>query len=72
MSRRIDDHGSWAGASNSGGNPLPMGSKMKTIEKQEGIGSITDYPDTEEKIREQQNDNKRQANKNPIKPGQRN
>ena len=71
MSRRVDDHSAWMGSS-SKDNPLPQESKMKSFVHQEGIGTINDYPDTEEKVREQQNADKRQANTNPIKSGQRN
>ncbi len=69
--QRIDDHSSWAGK---GGREsvLPVGNKVKTYSSAEGAGSETDYEDTTEKVKAQQQESVRQIKAKPMKPLYRN
>jgi hypothetical protein len=66
MSRRIDDHAFWAGG-RSKGSIFPEGAKTQEHASEEGDGTITDYPDTTERIANQQRHNKAQMKKHALK-----
>lgn len=63
--KRIDDHSSWI----SSDGKFPMDSKMKTVDSAQGCGSLGEYWDTSEKIKDQQEMNIRKAKSQPQKPG---
>ncbi len=71
MGKRIDDHSFWAGSSTEE-SVLPMGVKSKMSSSAEGAGGLTDYRDTSEAIKEQQEMGISKAKSNPVKPGYRN
>jgi hypothetical protein len=69
--RRIDDHASFAGKG--GKMVLPEGNKIKQYKSADGSGHIgTMYPDTSEKIMEDQKKGDAKAKAHAIKPGYRN
>jgi hypothetical protein len=45
--RRIDDHSSWLGS----GKEIPMGAKQKEFAQASSVGHLSDYMDTEDKIK---------------------
>ncbi len=69
--RRIDDHSSWVGKG-SNGSVFPMGAKVKNESSAESAGSVAEYEDTTEKIKEQQNMSKQKIKSHPQKSGYRN
>lgn len=68
--RRIDDHSSWVGKG-SDGSVFPMGCKMKRESSAEGAGSVTDYPDTTEAIRKDQEASERKIRGHKQREGYR-
>ena len=71
MSRRIDDHSFWAG-SRSKGSIFPEGAKTQMHDSDGGEGRMMDYPDTDPRIREQQNDNEKKMASHKLKVPYRN
>jgi len=69
--RRIDDHSNWVGSKPSG-SVFPDGAKMKSFSDGESAGALMDYQDTENKIKDVQNEQVRKAKSSPMKPGYRN
>jgi hypothetical protein len=69
--RHINDHSSWIGKA-SKDSPLPIGNKVKDESSAEGAGGIKRYEDTTETIKAQQEANKSQIHKHPLKPNYRN
>lgn len=70
--KRIDDHSFWAG-SKGNASVFPDGPhKQKHESSAEGFGSLSHYEDTTEKIKSQQEENKRKVHSHPQKPGHRN
>lgn len=69
--KRINDHSFWAGKG-SNGSVFPMGAKVKGESSAEGVGGISNYPDTTEKVKSQQEMNKSKVNSHPQKPLHRN
>lgn len=70
--RKITDHAFWAGGK-SKGSVFPEGVHHKAEQSAEGAGHVGDmYPDTTEKIRENQMKNDSKAKAHQIKPGYRN
>ena len=69
--QKIDDHSFWAGGASKEG-PFPTGNKVKHESSADGFGAMSEYEDTTEKIRAQQESSKRKVASNPMKPGHRN
>lgn len=69
--KRIDDHSSWVGKG-SDGVVFPSGAKMKRETSAEGAGGISEYEDTTEKIKAQQDMGIRKAEGHKQKPLHRN
>lgn len=69
--RRIDDHSSWIG-SRSKGSVFPEGVHHKMESSAEGAGAVSQYADTTEAIRSQQEAGKGKVKAHPTKPGFRN
>lgn len=69
--RAIDDHSFWAGG-HSKGSVFPEGAKTKDTSSAEGFGALMHYEDTSEAIKTQQEQNKKQVHKDPMKPHYRN
>ena len=69
--RKIDDHSFWAGAKPKG-TVFPEKAKMKEETSAEGSGHLgTEYPDTTEKIRENQMARDAKVKAHKIKAGYR-
>jgi hypothetical protein len=64
--RRIDDHKFWAGGA-SKESPMPMKAKMKQEHSADGVGAVTYYEDTTEKIHGAQELNKKKVHGLPRK-----
>jgi len=69
--QKINDHGSWVGKG-SDGVVFPSGAKMKRETSAEGAGGVSEYEDTTEKIKAQQEMNIRKAEAHKQKPLHRN
>jgi len=69
--RRIDDHSFFAG-SKSKASVFPEGVHTKMESSAEGVGELSQYWDTSEKIKEQQVMGERKAKGHATKPGYRN
>lgn len=69
--RRIDDHSFWAGGK--GKNTVFPDGPHKTKEERsaDSAGSVTNYEDTTEKIREYQEMGEKKVKNLPRKPGHR-
>jgi hypothetical protein len=68
--RRIDDHKVWAGAP-AKGEVFPMGSKTKMESSAGGEGELSEYWDTTEKLKEQQEMAQKKIRSHPMKQGYR-
>lgn len=68
--QRIDDHASWIGAAPRG-EVFPKGVKTKSYESASGDGGITDYPDTSELIKRDQDGAIRKSKSQKTEPGYR-
>lgn len=64
--QRIDDHAAWMG-SRGKHTVLPDGAKTKHVRSTEGIGSVANYEDTNDKIVEQQEISNRKVKGHPRK-----
>lgn len=71
MSRRIDDHGFWAG-SKSKGSIFPEGAKTQAHDSDGGEGAMHDYPDTDPEIRKQQGLNEKKMSSHKLHVPNRN
>ncbi len=69
--QRINDHGFWAG-SKSKDSVFPKGVHTKTMSSAEGAGKESDYEDTSEKIKSQQEMGVSKAKSHQMKAGYRN
>lgn len=70
--RHINDHGFWAG-SRSHGSVFPDGGhKIKDESSAEGVGGLSHYEDTTEKIHAQQKMGEGKVRSHPQKPLHRN
>lgn len=69
--RRIDDHSFWAGGK-SKGSVFPEGAKTKDEHSASVAGSMGEYEDTTEKIKEYQDKGTKKVHSDPRKPGERN
>ncbi len=67
--KRIDDHAFFGG---SGSPRFPTGNKLKSESSAEGSGGISQYEDTTEKIKSQQEMGIKKAKSHPQKSGYRN
>ena len=70
--RRIDDHKSWMGGPGKGMVMPDGGGKTKSESSAGGEGSLNQYWDTTEKIKEQQVMGERKSSSHAMKPGYRN
>jgi hypothetical protein len=69
--QRIDDHSSWIGAA--GKNMvMPQGVHTKAESSASDFGGLSQYEDTTEAIKKQQNMNVSKVKGHPQKPGHRN
>jgi hypothetical protein len=68
--RRITDRASFAG--NGGKYPFSEGNKMKSYESAEGAGAESNYPDTSDLIKKDQNMGISKAKAHKMKDGYRN
>lgn len=66
--QRIDDHGSWMGGKGKM-SPLPDGVKTKDMSHAQGAGALSEYEDTDEKIRSVQEMNVSKAKSSALKSG---
>lgn len=67
MGRRIDEKGGpWGGGKK--GSVFPEGVHVKEIKSAEGAGRAMDYPDTEEKLKSQQEEGIRKAERQKLPP----
>jgi len=71
VSRRIDDHDSWAGEAPSREKPFPDGAKMKRYQSAEGGGRVLNYPDMDPLIKHVQDLSVDQVKKHPMAEGYR-
>jgi len=70
--QRIDDHSFWAGAKGKD-TVFPDGPhKTKEESSADGMGGLTQYEDTTEKIKSQQLMGMAKVKSHPMKPGYRN
>lgn len=69
--RKIDDHSFWAGGK-SKGSVFPEGVHHKMESSATGAGKISDYPDTTEAIKRDQEHGVSKIHGKPMKPGFRN
>ncbi len=69
--QKINDHSFWAGGK-SKGSVFPEGVKHKAESSAEGAGAVTQYEDTTEKIKSQQEMGIRKAKSHMQKPSYRN
>lgn len=69
--RKIDDHKFWAGSSEEG-TVFPKGAKMKAERSGESEGDLgSNYPDTTDDIRRDQDRGADKIRSRPVKPGNR-
>jgi len=66
---RIDDHAFFAG---SGSPKFPVGNKTKEYSSASGAGEESDYEDTSEEIKQQQQLAAAKVKSHPMKPNHRN
>jgi len=66
--KRIDDHSSWI----SKDGKFPMESKMKEESSADGAGGLSEYWDTTEKLKKQQEMGQAKIKSHATKPGYRN
>lgn len=71
MAQQINDHSFWAGGK-SKASVFPEGVKTKSYSSAEGAGKESDYEDTSEKIKSQQQMGVAKAKAHPMKPLYRN
>lgn len=71
MVQKINDHSSWVGKG-SNGTVFPQGVKLKGYSSAESAGKESDYEDTSEKIKSQQNMSSSKIKGNPTKALHRN
>ncbi len=69
--RKINDHSFWAG-SKSAGSVFPMGVKLKSESSASQAGAVTQYEDTTEAIKSQQDMGAAKVKAHPMKFGYRN
>ena len=69
--QKINDHGFWAGGK-SKGSVFPAGVHHKAESSAEGSGHISDYPDTTEHVKRDQEHAKGKISSKAMKPGFRN
>jgi len=69
--RKINDHSSWVGKG-SGGVVFPHGAKIKSESSADAFGGLSNYEDTSEAIKSQQEMNKRKVHSHAQKAGHRN
>jgi hypothetical protein len=69
--RKIDDHSSMWGSAEKG-EVFPKGAKVKMEKSADGAGELSEYWDTTEKIKEQQDMGERKVGSHRMKPGYRN
>lgn len=68
--RRIDDHSFWAGG-RSKASVFPEGNKSKQYKSAEGVGEVSEYEDTSEKIHQFQEMADKKVKSHPRKAGHR-
>ncbi len=71
MVQRIDDHSSWIGKG-SNGTVFPSGAKMKQESSDGHVGHLSEYEDTTEAIKRQQQMNASKAKAHSMKQPNRN
>jgi hypothetical protein len=71
MGRRIDDHSFFAGSGNKN-SPLPEGCHMKYTDSSTGAGELSEYQDTDPKVKALQEANIAGIKKQPQPPMRRN
>ena len=67
MARRLSDHHADLGGGKKG-SVFPSEVKVKEFRSAEGAGKAMDYPDTEEKLKAQQEDQIRKAERQKLNP----